>query len=111
MGRLDIAGSHVIIRGGELYLIGANIQSFQPKNIPSDYDATRTRKLLLKRTEISYLIGKIQSGLTLVPLKAYTHRGFVKLELGLGKGRKKSDKREVIKKRETEREIRRASSL
>ena len=104
---MDIAGSHALLRGGEVYLVGATIQSFQPGNAPAGYDATRVRKLLLKRDEVGYLTGKLRAGLTLVPLRAYTHRSFVKLELGLGKGRKKGDKREVIKKREVEREIRR----
>ena len=110
LGRMDIAGCHAIVRGNELYLTGATIHSFQPGNAPAGYDPTRTRKLLMSRKEIRYLSGKLNSGLTLVPLKAYTHRGFVKVELGLGRGRKKKDKREVVKKREVERDIRRASS-
>lgn len=110
MGRMDIAGCHAIVRGNELYLTGTTIHSFQPGNAPAEYDPTRTRKLLMKHEEIRYLTGKLNSGLTLVPLKAYTHRGFVKIELGLGKGRKKSDKREVVKKREVERDIRRAGA-
>jgi SsrA-binding protein len=109
LGRMNIAGCHAIVRGDELYLAGTNIQSFQPGNAPKEYDPMRTRKLLMNREEIKYLVGKLNSGLTLVPTKVYTHHGFVKLELGLGKGRKKGDKREVIKKRETEREIRRNS--
>jgi len=109
MGRFDIAGGHAIVRGNEFYLVGATIQSFQPKNAPPSHDPKRTRKFLMKRNELRYLIGKVQSGLTLMPLRAYTHRGFVKLELGLGRGRKKGDKREVIKRRETDREIQRAS--
>lgn len=108
LGRMDLAGSRAVIRGGEAYLVGASIHSFQPGNAPDGYDAGRTRKLLLSRAEISYLTGKLESGLTLVPLKVYTHRALVKIELGLGKVRKKHDKREVIKKREVEREIRRA---
>jgi SsrA-binding protein len=107
-GRCDIVGSRAIIRGNEIYLIGANIPSFQPNNAPPGYDPTRTRKLLLKREEIKYLVGKLQTGLTLVPLQIYnTKRGFLKVELGLGRAKKKSDKREAIKRRETEREIRR----
>ena len=106
MGRCDIAGARAATKDNEIYLIGANIPSFQPLNAPKDYDPTRTRKLLLKNEEIKYLTGKLQGGLTLVPLKIYTNRGFVKAELGLGKIRKKHDKREMIKKREAEREIR-----
>ncbi|KKU94532.1 MAG: SsrA-binding protein [Candidatus Jorgensenbacteria bacterium GW2011_GWA1_48_13] len=106
MGRVDIAGAHAIERGGELFLIGMKVPPFQPKNVPAGYETERTKKLLLNRDEIKVIIGKIGTGLTLVPLRVYTERGFVKVELGLGKGRKKRDKRELIKKRETEREIR-----
>ncbi|MFH1193320.1 MAG: SsrA-binding protein SmpB [Candidatus Jorgensenbacteria bacterium] len=105
-GRFDLAGAHAIIRNGECFLVGATIHSFQPENAPEGYDAARTRKLLLSRKEIKYLTGKLQSGLTLVPLKTYTHHGLIKIELGLGKGRKQHDKRELIKKREVRREIR-----
>lgn len=107
LGRMNIAGCHAAVRGNEVYLMGANIQSFQPGNAPAGYDPTRTRKLLMKREEIKYLTGKLQSGLTLVPLKAFVSHNFVKLELGLGRGRKKGDKREVVKKREMERDVRR----
>ena len=108
LGRMDIAGSRAVIRGGEAYLVGASIHSFQPANAPDGYDATRTRKLLLSHDELRYLTGKLESGLTLVPLEVYTHRALVKVKLGLGRIRKKHDKREVIKKREVERELRRA---
>mgnify|MGYP001606785949 FL=1 len=107
MGRFDLAGAHAILRNDEIFLVGANIPSFQPGNAPQNYEPQRTRKLLLKRDEIKYLIGKTQSGLTVVPLRGYTNRGFVKIEIALAKGRKKHDKREVIKKREVKREIRR----
>ncbi len=107
MGRLSIVGAHAAVRGGELYLIGMDIPSFQPDNAPAGYDPKRTRKMLLTRKEINYLIGKLQMNLTLVPLRVYTDRGLVKIELGLGRRLKKKDKRELIKKREIEREIRR----
>ncbi|MFH0806603.1 MAG: SsrA-binding protein SmpB [Candidatus Brennerbacteria bacterium] len=110
LGRMDLAGAKAIIRGGEAYLVGASIHSFQPGNAPQGYDEARTRKLLLSHAEIAYLTGKLESGLTLIPLKVYTHRALVKIELGLGKVRKKHDKREVIKKRDVERELRRAHS-
>ena len=111
MGHFDLAGAHAILRNNEIFLVGANIPSFQPANAPQNYDSQRTRKLLLKREEIKYLLGKTQSGLTLVPLRGYTNRGFVKIEIALARGRKKHDKREFIKKREAEREIRKARSL
>lgn len=106
MGRVNIAGAHAIVRAGELYLVGMEVPSFQPQNAPARYDPKRTKKLLMNRKEINYLVGKLQGPLTLVPLEVYTDRGLVKIELGLGRGRKKKDKRELIKKREAEREIR-----
>lgn len=106
-GRFDLTGARVLTRNEELWLTGASIPSFQPKNAPATYDPTRSRKLLLKRDEILYLTGKLNSGLTLLPLRAYTERGFIKVELGLGRSRKKHDKREVIRRRETERDLRR----
>lgn len=107
LGHPNVAGTHAIVRDDEAFLIGMDIPSFQPNNAPSDYDPMRTRKLLLRRSEIKHIAGKTQSGLTLVPLKLYTERGLIKVEIALARGRKKHDKRELIKKRETEREIRR----
>ncbi len=105
-GRISIKGSYVVLKGEEPYLIGANVPPYQPKNAPPDYEPERSRKLLLTKSEIKHLIGKTkEKGLTLVPLRVYTKRGKVKLEFGIGKGRKKADKRELIKKREAEREI------
>jgi SsrA-binding protein len=105
---VNLAGTYVVIKQEEAFWLGAKIHPYQPKNAPSDYNPERSRKLLLKKSEIKYLIGKAkQKGLTLIPLKVYTKRGKIKLEFGLAKGRKKFDKRELIKKRETEREIRR----
>jgi len=107
-GRISLKGSYVVFKDEELYLIGANIPPYQPKNAPPDYNPERSRKLLLKKSEIKYLIGKSkQKGLTLMPLRVYTKRGKIKLEFGTVKGKKKFDKRELIKKREIEREIRR----
>jgi len=98
----------VVLRDAKALLINANIPPYQPKNVPEDYNPSRSRKLLLKKKEIKYLIGKLkQNGLTLVPLKVYTKKGKIKLEFGIAKGKKKVDKRELIKKREVEREIRR----
>jgi SsrA-binding protein len=111
-GRINLAGSYVILKDSEVFLIGANVPPYQPKNAPPDYNPERSRKLLLKKSEIKYLIGKIkQKGLTLVPLKIYTKRGKIKLEFGAAKGKKKVDKRELIKRRETEREMKRELKL
>jgi len=107
-GKINLAGSYVVLRDAKALLINANIPPYQPKNVPEDYNPSRSRKLLLKKKEIKYLIGKLkQNELTLVPLKVYTKKGKIKLEFGIAKGKKKVDKRELIKKREVEREIRR----
>ncbi|HEU4752039.1 MAG TPA: SsrA-binding protein SmpB [Armatimonadota bacterium] len=107
-GRLVLAGSHALVRGGEAWLLNAQIPAYQPKNAGNDYEPDRTRRLLLHRAEIAALTGKLaEKGLALVPLKAYSSHGLVKIELGLARSRKAQDKREAIKKRETEREIRR----
>ena len=104
-GRVSLAGSYVVLKENEVFLIGTNIPPYQPKNAPPDYNPERLRKLLLKKAEVKYLIGKVkQKGLTLIPLKVYSKRGRLKLEFGIAKGKKKADKRESIKKREFERE-------
>ena len=106
-GRMNLVGSYAIIRNGEVWLINADIPPYQPKNAPEDYDPKRTRRLLMKKPEIKSLIGRTQEkGLTLVPLKAYTKNRRIKLAIGLAKSRKKKDKRELIRKRETEARIR-----
>ena len=103
---VSLAGSYVVLKGSEVFWIGLNIPPYQPKNVPKDYNPERTRKLLLKKSEIKYLIGKsMQKGLTLIPLRVYTKDGKIKLEFGIAKGKKKFDKRELINKREIEREI------
>jgi SsrA-binding protein len=107
-GQATIAGTFAVIRGGEAYLLNATIQPYQALNTPKEYDPTRTRKLLLNKKEIKYLIGKSQTErLTIVPLKLYNKSGLIKVELGLVRSKKKADKREKIKKRDTRREIER----
>ena len=108
-GRINLAGSYVIIRGNEAYLINTDIPPYQPKNAPLDYDPHRNRKLLLNASEIRYLLGKAQEiGLTLLPLRVYLKRNLIKLEIGLGRSRKAKDKRDLLKKRSDLREIREA---
>ncbi len=107
-GRGNLSGCFAVIRGNEAYLLSATIPAYQPKNAPKDYDPTRTRRLLLHKSEIKELLGKTaQKGLTLVPLKLYNKNGKVKILLGLARHKKSGDKRETIKKRDTEREINR----
>lgn len=112
-GHISLQGSFVVLKntGGnnlpEVFLINAHIPLYKFASAATDYDPTRPRKLLIKKNEIKYLIGKKQEqGLTLVPLKIYTKRSFIKLEFGIGRGKKKIDKREAIKKREVDRQIR-----
>ena len=108
-GRASLKGAYVSVRNNEVFLINCTIPPYQPANAPQNYNSARPRKLLLNRKEIRYLIGKTQEkGLTLVPLSVYTKKGKIKLEIALAKGKKKADKRESIRKRDAEREIRRA---
>lgn len=107
-GHINLAGSYVIIKENEAWLLNATIPPYQPKNTPSDYNETRSRRLLLHKSEIKELIGKsAQRGLTLVPLRVYDKKSRIKLEFGVARPKKKYDKREVIKRREAEREIER----
>lgn len=108
-GQINLKGSYVSIDSNqELYLVKAHISLYKKSNI-ADYDPERPRKLLLHKREINSLTGKLrQKGLTLTPLKVYTKRGIIKLEFALAKGKKKWDKRQDIKKRETDREIARS---
>lgn len=106
-GRANIGGAFATLKGQEVYLTNADIPPYQAKNIPADYNPKRPRRLLLKKSEIKNLIGKLQSErLTLVPLKLYTKGSRIKLELALGRGKRKYEKRETIKKREAQKEIR-----
>jgi len=105
-GRMSISGSRVIIRGGEAWLLGSDIPPYQASNTPPTYDQKRTRRLLLKKKEISHLAGKTEEkGLTLVPLSVYSKERNIKVSVGLGRIRKRFDKRELIKKREVRRTI------
>jgi SsrA-binding protein len=107
-GQMSLEGAFVIIRGGEAFLINANIPPFQPKNAPKDYDPLRNRKLLLTKKEITELAGSEKNkSLTIVPISVYNKNRKIKVEIALVKGKKKFDKRETLKKRETDREIRR----
>ncbi len=109
--RINLAGSYVVFRDLEPYLIGAKIPAWQPKNAPADYNPERIRKLLLNKREINYLIGKSnERGFSLIPLKIYNKNGRLKLELGLVKGKKKYDKKEKIKRKDIERDTKRELS-
>lgn len=108
MGRMNLSGSFVVMKNEEAWILGAHIPAYQPKNAPSDYSPERTRKLLLTKKEIKYLMGKNQQkGLTIVPLAVYNAKDRIKVEIALVRPKKKFDKREKIIKRETTREIER----
>ena len=103
-GSLD--GSHVTIRGNEAFLINMGIPPYQPANAPQNYDEHRWRKLLLTKKEIVELADKeSQRGLTIVPISVYNKGRKIKLEVAVVRGKKKRDKRQDIKKRDTKREL------
>ena len=105
-GHVSLREAFVTIHQEELYLTNAHIPLYKHAGKVPDYNPTRPRKLLLKRSEIKHLIGRARTqGLTLVPIRLYTKRRYLKLQFGLGKGKKEYDKREKIKKRD---DIRRA---
>lgn len=104
-GRAQIKESYVILRNGEAYLFGCHISPLPSASTHVDTDPTRTRKLLLHRSEISKMIGAVErKGYTLVPLALYWKRGKAKLEIGLARGKKDFDKRATEKARDWDRE-------
>jgi SsrA-binding protein len=104
-GRAQIAEAYVMVRGAELYLIGAHISPLPTASTHISPDPTRTRKLLLHAEEIRRLIGKVeQRGYTLVPLNLHYSKGRIKLEMGLGRGKLKHDKRATEREKEWNRE-------
>ncbi len=107
-GQGSLEGAHVMVRGKEAYVVGINIPPYQVKNTPKDYEPDRSRKLLLSKKQI-YDFEELekQKGLTIVPISVYNKGSKLKLEIAVVRGKKKHDKRESIKKRDTEREIRR----
>lgn len=103
-GRVQLKEAYVIIRSGELYLIGSHISPLKTASTHINPDPVRTRKLLLHAEEIERLIGKVErAGYTLVPLDMHYKSGRIKLEIGLAKGKKQHDKRESEKQKEWER--------
>lgn len=105
-GQASLDGSHVTVRGGEAYLIGASVSPLQPKNAPESFDDRRNRRLLLKRKEIAELAAKgEQKGLTIVPISMYNKGRTIKVALAIVRGKKQFDKRDSIKKRESDRDV------
>jgi SsrA-binding protein len=107
-GKANLKDSYVIIKDGEAFLLNCHISPYSHGNI-YNHDPLRTRKLLLHKKEIERLRGKTQQqGYTLIPLKIYFKGHYVKVEIALARGRKKYEKRDIIKKKEAQREIERA---
>lgn len=108
-GHGSLEGSRVLVRGREAFLVGASIPPFQPANTPKDYEPDRTRKLLLNQKEIAQVsAAESHKGLTVVPLSVYNSGRNLKVEIAIARGKKQHDKRETIKKRDVERDMRRS---
>src|SRR3989344_2736343 len=106
--RGSLIGAFVGARGGEAFLLGAEIPPYQPRNMAADYDPRRARRLLLTKAEIARLAGlESKKGLTIIPISMYTKGRTIKLSIGVARGKKTHDKREAIKKREAKRHIER----
>jgi SsrA-binding protein len=107
-GRVNLRDSFARINDGQVYLYNVNISPYSHRGY-ADHEPLRERKLLLHRDEIRKLIGKtVEKGMTLVPVRMYFKKGRVKVAVSLAKGKKEYDKRETIKRRETDRETRAA---
>lgn len=109
LGQISLKESFVSVRGSELFLTNAHISPYKQAGEVKNYDPTRSRKLLLRKAEIKHLIGKMRTeGLTLVPIRVYTKKRLLKLEFGIGKGKKEFDKRKDIAKKEEGKRMQRA---
>jgi len=105
-GRVNLRGGRVVIGDGEVWMTGVNIEKYEYDGSEEEYDATRKKKLLVKREERMMLEEKARSGgLTLVPLSMYNKGKLIKVEIGLVRGKKKYEKREEIKKRKEKRAL------
>jgi SsrA-binding protein len=103
LGSLD--GSRVIVRGGEAYIVGMTIPPFQVANAQKGYDPERTRRLLLKRSEIAELLdAEAKKGLTIVPLEVYNNGRYLKASVAIVRGKNKADKREDMKRADAKKE-------
>jgi SsrA-binding protein len=107
-GQASLDGAYIIVRGGEAFLVKCHIPPFQSGNSPKDFDPLRNRKLILHKAEIKKM-ADIESGKgkSIIPLALYNNKNRIKVEIAIARGKKKFDKRESIKKRETDREMHR----
>lgn len=104
----SLEGAHVVVRGGEAYLVGATIPPYQPANTAKEYDPEHPRRLLLHKKELAELLGaESRKGLTIVPISMYNKGRKIKMAIAIARGKKKFDKREDLKKRDTDREMQR----
>lgn len=101
----SLKGSFVILRDNEAYLTGAHVTPYSKASDKAGIDPTRNRKLLLHRRQIDQLIAHKQSGLSVVPTALLLSGSLIKIEIGIGRGKKRYDKRETIKRRDTDREV------
>lgn len=107
-GQMSLKGAYIIFHNGSADLLNAHIAPYKQAGNIEGYDPTHTRRVLLHQKEIAYLQGKLEEkGLTIVPLRVYTKNRFVKVEIALAKGKQQFDKRESIKKRDNDREMKR----
>lgn len=107
-GHGSLEGAYVVVRGGEAFLIGAEIYPFQKANALPDFDPRRSRKILLTKKEIALIQTETEKkGVSAIAVSFFMKGKKIKLELALARGKKKFDKRETIKKKDSEREIRR----
>ena len=108
-GKVQLTDGYVVIRDGELFVVGCQINPLKSASTHVNPDSVRTKKLLLHKEEIKRLVGKVeQKGYTLVPLNLHWKNGYVKCEIALAKGKAEHDKRDTIKDREGKREVERA---
>lgn len=104
-GKINIADAHIIVKYGEAFLLGAQIQPLQTASTHVIADPIRTRKLLLNRKELNSLIGRVErQGYTIVPLSLYWKKNKIKIKIALAKGKKEHDKRDTVKNREWQRD-------
>ena len=111
-GKVQLTDGYVVIRNGELFIIGCQINPLGTASTHVQPDSIRTKKLLMHKDEIKRLLAKVeQKGFTLVPLNMHWKNGRVKCEIGLAKGKAEHDKRDTIKDREGKREVERAMKV
>jgi SsrA-binding protein len=104
-GKINLSDAHVIIKYGEAFLLGAQIQPLPTASTHSLPDPTRTRKLLLHKKELNHLIGSVErQGYTIVPLSLYWKKNTIKVKIALAKGKKEHDKRDTMKERQWQRD-------